>query len=274
MNIVIVGCGYLGIEVASVWKKNGHTVTATTRNPEKLGSLSKISQKSVIIKGNDEDALAPLIASNEVILVTIAADSPEHYESAYLNTAQIFRHLALEMDLPRHLIYTSSTSVYGEHHGHWVDETAKLHGKSDQAKILIEAEKHYLSLQELGWHVCLLRLSEIYGPGRELSHRVKQMEGHTLPGSGDNFTNMIHKHDCASAIDYALRHHLEGIFNLSDDDHPTRKELYDAISKKFNLPKVKWDPKHTPLHSGNKRVSNHKIKAAGFVLRSPHRILD
>ena len=274
MNIVIIGCGYLGLETASIWKKSKHHVTATTRNPEKLDALSKVAQKTIILKGNDEDELAPLIAHNEVILVTIAADNPEHYESAYLNTAQLFRHLALEMDLPRQLIYTSSTSVYGDHHGQWVDETSELFGKSDQAKILIEAENLYLSLQELGWDICLLRLSEIYGPGRELSTRVKQMEGHILPGPGDPYTNMIHKQDCASAIDYALRHDLEGIFNLSDDDHPTRKELYDAVSKKFHLPKVKWDPNHTALHSGNKRVSNHKIKAAGFALRHPHRVLD
>lgn len=274
MNIVIIGCGYIGSEVALTWKKKGHTVTATTRSPERLDLLSKVSQKSIILKGNDEDELVPLIADNDVILVTVAADSPEHYESAYLNTAQIFRHLALEMDLPRHLIYTSSTSVYGDHHGQWVDETSELHAKSEQAKILIEAEKNYLSLAELGWRVCLLRFSEIYGPGRELSRRVKQFEGHVLPGSGGHYTNMVHKADCAAAIDYSLRHHLEGIYNLSDDEHPTRKELYDAVSKKFKLPQVKWDPEHTSLHTGNKRVSNHKIKAEGFAFHHPHRVLD
>lgn len=274
MNIVIIGCGYIGMELAAMWKKKGHFVTATTRSPEKLDALSKVSQKAIIIKGNNHDEFIPLIAQNECIVVTVGADSLDQYESAYLNTAQIFRHLALEMDLPRNLIYTSSTSVYGDHHGQWVDETSELLSKSDQGKILIEAEKQYLSLQELGWNVCLFRLSEIYGPGRELSKRVKQLEGHTLPGSGDHYTNMIHKGDAASAIDYALRHHFEGIYNLADDEHPTRKELYDAISHNFHLPKVKWDPGHTALHSGNKRVSNHKIKAEGFAFRYPQRVLD
>lgn len=274
MNIVIIGCGYIGMELAAMWKKKGHFVTATTRTAEKLDALAKVSQKSIIIKGNDADELIPLISNNECIVVTIGADSADQYESAYLNTAQIFRHLALEMDLPRHLIYTSSSSVYGDHHGQWVDESSELLTKTEQGKILAEAEKQYLSLQELGWHTCLFRLTEIYGPGRELSHRIKNLEGHTLPGSGDNYTNMIHKNDCSAAIDYALRHHLEGIYNLSDDEHPTRKELYNAVSEKFHLPKVKWDPTHTALHSGNKRVSNHKIKAEGFAFRHPHRVLD
>lgn len=274
MNIVIIGCGYIGMEAAGIWKKKGFRVTSTTRSPEKLDALSKVSQKSILLKGNDEDELMPLIADNDAIIVTVAADSPEHYESAYLNTSQLIRHLALEMDMPRHLIYTSSTSVYGDHKGQWVDETSPLLAASDQGKILIETEKNYLSLEEIGWSPCILRLAEIYGPGRELSRRVKQFNGHILPGNGDHYTNMVHKTDCASALDYALRHHLEGVFNLADDEHPTRKELYDAVSHKFHLPKVKWDPTHTPLHTGNKRVSNHKIKAEGFAFHHPHRVLD
>jgi nucleoside-diphosphate-sugar epimerase len=274
MNVAIIGCGYLGSEVASLLRRKGHTVTATTRHPEKLDDLSRVAQKSAIVKGNNEDELIPLIAENDLLIVTVAADGAEHYESAYLNTSKILRHLALEMDLPRNLIYTSSTSVYGDHNGQWVDETSPLLAKSEQEKILIEAEKEYLSLQELGWNVCLFRLAEIYGPGRELSTRVKQLEGRSLPGTGDHYTNMIHKIDAAHAIDYAHRHHLEGIFNLADDVHPTRKELYDEVAKKFELKFVQWDPTHLPLHTGNKRISTHKIKSEGFAFRYPLRAID
>src|SRR5690242_11747739 len=101
MNVAIVGCGYLGSEISSIWRKKGLSVTATTRTPERLDSLAKVAQKGVVIKGNDEAEFASLIQANEVLLITVAADSPEHYESAYHDTAQIFRHLAVEMDLPR-----------------------------------------------------------------------------------------------------------------------------------------------------------------------------
>ena len=274
MNIAVIGCGYIGSAAAAFWTKRGHHVTATTRSPERLNELAKVSQKSLLIRGNDEDELVPLIANNEVILITIAADSAEHYESAYLNTAKIFRHLALEMNMPRILIYTSSTSVYGDHHGLWVDESSELRPANNAAKILVDAEKTYLSLDALGWAVSILRFAEIYGPGRELSKRVKLLEGHALPGSGDHYTNMVHKDDCASAIDYLLQHKLEGVFNLADDDHPSRKELYEMVSKKFGLPRIAWDPNLTSLHSGNKRVSNHKIKSQGFTFSHPTRVLD
>ncbi|MDE3046268.1 MAG: SDR family oxidoreductase [Verrucomicrobiota bacterium] len=273
-NIAIIGCGYLGSEVASTWRNRGAHVTATTRNPIRLEDLSKVAQKGILIKGNDEAEFAPLIAANETLLISIAAESPEHYERTYLQTAQIFRHLAIEMDLPRRLIYTSSTAVYGDHYGRWVDEESDLLATSDQARILTEAEQLYQSLAELGWHVCILRLAEIYGPGREISKRLAQLQGKPLAGTGEQHTNMVHRTDIVGAIDYALRHHLEGFYNLSDDDHPSRKELYDAVAKKFHLTPPTWDPNLTSLHPGNKRVSNHKIKAEGFNFRYPHRILD
>lgn len=272
-RIVVIGCGYIGMEAAHIWKLKGDSVTATTRTAARLEELSKVSKKAVVIKKADVESLAPLVADNDIIVVTIAADSPEDYEDAYLQTSKVLRTLALNSS-PKKLYYTSSTSVYGDHHGQWVDEESALLGKSDQAKILIETEKNFSSLKEFGWKVCILRLTELYGPGRELSKRVKNLEGHVLSGDGSQYTNMIHQKDVGAALDYALRHHLEGIYNLSDDEHPTRKQLYDAISHKFGYSHVKWDPSHTPWHSGNKRISNHKIKAEGFALHHPHRILD
>ncbi|MBI5273409.1 MAG: SDR family oxidoreductase [Chlamydiia bacterium] len=274
MNIAIIGCGYIGSETAALWKNQGHFVTATTRRSERLNDLSKCAQKTAILKGDDPELLAPLIANHEAILVSIAADSPDQYESAYLHTAQTFRHLSLEMNMPRHLIYTSSTSVYGDQRGLWVDETSPLSDQDPQTAILIETEKTYLSLAELGWNICILRLAEIYGPGRELSKRVRGLQDQALSGSGERYTNMIHKTDCALAIDYALKHDLEGIFNLADDDHPTRKELYDQIAHQFHYRTPTWDHHLPVMHSSNKRVSNHKIKAAGFSLRYPHRVLE
>ena len=273
-NICILGCGYVGSKAATDWNKKGDHITATTRHIERLDSLAKISQKSLIFKGTNEDELIPLIAGNEILLITIAPDTVEQYASAYLQTANMFRHLALEMNQPRHLIYTSSTSVYGDHHGLWVDETSPLLAKSEPAKILLETEKLYLSLAELGWNVCIFRLGEIYGPGREISRRIKQLEGHVMPGSGELYTNMVHRDDVVSAIDYSLRHDLDGVYNLVDDDHMPRIELYTTVAKKHLLPLVKWDPEHPGLRTDNKRVSNHKIKGEGFALRHPHRLLD
>ena len=84
---------------------------------------------------------------------------------------------------------------------------------------------------------------------------------------------MIHRDDAIAAIDYAIRHHLNGVYNLSDDDHPTIGHLYDQLAHHFHLPKAIWNPdQDTALL--NKRISNHKIKSEGFAFHHPHRILE
>jgi nucleoside-diphosphate-sugar epimerase len=233
MNIAIIEAGYVGREIAALWKKKGHQVTVTTRHAERLADLSQVSQKCVLFKGSDAGELASLILNNDVILVTISTDIPDEFEETYLQIAHAIRRVGLDRPLPRRLIYTSSTTVYGDHRGLWVDEESKLKLKSENGQILIEAERIFLSLEELGWNVCVLRLAEIYGPWRELSHRLRLLQGQTLHGSGKNYSNMIHRADVTAAVDYALRHKLTGIYNLADDDHPTRKDLYSQIAEKW-----------------------------------------
>jgi nucleoside-diphosphate-sugar epimerase len=272
MNIAVIGCGYIGGLVAKIWKNRGFHVTGTTRHAERLKEVTQVAQKGVLLKASDKEGLETLIADNDVILVAIGADRPEDYDSAYRQTAQIFHDLALEIDQPKRLIYTSSASVYGDHNGMHVKESSSLLTETELGKILVETEHLYQSLTKLGWHVCIFRLAEIYGPGRELSKRIQKST--PFPGTGTQFTNMIHSDDTASAIDFALRHHLEGIFNLSDDDHPTRKELFNAVADKHHLPHPHWDPHLATPHYGNKKVSNNKIKSEGFVFKHPHRELD
>jgi nucleoside-diphosphate-sugar epimerase len=273
LNIAVVGCGYIGSAAALHWTKQGHKVLGTTRNPDRLKEIAHCAQEGFLIQGDDKKEFATIISDNDVILVSVGADRPDEYDNAYLRIAQIFREIALEMKLPRRLIYTSSTSVYGDAQGQWVDEESELLPDSVQGKILAQTEQVYQSLEELGWQVCILRLAEIYGPHREITKRLKNLPN-ALPGSGSQYTNMVHKTDCVLAIDYALQHKLEGIFNLTDNDHPTRKELYESVAQKFHLPQPHWDPTRTSLHKGNKRVSNHKIKSAGFAFHFSHRVLS
>ena len=97
---------------------------------------------------------------------------------------------------------------------------------------------------------------------------------HPLPGMGNQYTNMVHREDCVRVINYTLNHHLTGVYNLADNDHPTKKELYDEISKKMGLKPVNWDPNLTSFPLQSKRVSNHKIRGAGYHFIRPFRILD
>jgi nucleoside-diphosphate-sugar epimerase len=274
MNAAIIGCGYLGSKVALELKKRKVHVTATTRTPSRLEEIAQVAQKGALIPFSpDEKDFLPILEANDLILVSIAAGSMENYDSAYRITAQIFRQIAKKIG-PKKLFYTSSTSVYGDNAGKWVDETSERLANTEQGKILIEAEDTYLSLEEYGWQVSLVRLAEIYGPGREISKKVAAMAGRPLPGNGHQYTNMVHIDDCVGGILYLNDHHLTGIYNLADEDHPLRKNFYQEVAQKHHLKAPTWDPALTGIHTGNKRVSIHKMKAAGYALRHPHRILD
>ncbi len=273
-HVAIIGCGYVGSELAKSLTKKGIIVTCTTRNRKKLPLLHKVAQTAVICKGSDEKELSLVSKDQDALIITVSAESQDDYKNAYLRTAQSLRHIALAKKSPKTLIYTSSTAVYGEQHGFWVDENSPLHPDSEAAQILLETEETYLSLAKLGWRVCIFRLAEIYGPERDLPSRVKDLENHIIPGKGDTFTNMVHVDDIIGASEYALAHSLEGIYNLADDDHPVRRELFDKLCGQLHLKPIVWDPHlAAKMARGNKRVSNHKIKAAGYVFKHPHRIL-
>lgn len=273
-QVAIIGCGYVGTELAKQLGKNGYFVTCTTRNKKKLPTLNKVAQHSAICRGSDEKEVSHIIKDQDVIVITVSADSMDAYKDTYLRTAQTLRHIALDKKKPKTLLYTSSTAVYGDQNGYWVDENSPLSPDSDAIKVLIEAEENYQSLADLGWKVCIFRLGEIYGPKRDLVKKVKELQDHVVPGKGDTYTNMVHLHDIVGACEYAINHQLEGIYNLVDDDHPIRKELFENVAMTHKLKPPAWDSKLTmKLTRGNKRVSNHKIKSAGYVLQHPHRVL-
>jgi nucleoside-diphosphate-sugar epimerase len=271
MKIAIIGCGYVGTALAMHWSNLGHRITATTRSTKKLPMLSKLVQKVRILDADDTKEISILLQENDLILVCISADNLKDYE-AYLSLALKIKQEALRLKKPKKLLFTSNAIVYGEHNGLWVDERAKLEPMTEQANILIQAEQAFLSLSDHDWKVSVLRLGEIYGPGRSLSQKVSHLVGHVLPGNGDIFTNMVHLADIVHGIHHIVQFQLTGIYNIVDDDHPTKKEFYDTLCQNFHFSPIQWDSSHPArLYNGNKRVSNHKIKADGYVFHVPHR---
>lgn len=257
MKILIIGCGYVGKAIAKRWKNKGHTITATTRRPERVDELEKICNKVILIKGHIKEALA----GQDCVLLSVAPDRQHSvdYERTYLHTAKDLCEGLKENPQIKHLLYTSSISVYGDKGGKWIDESEPLTPANTSTEFLCRAEE-LLAEQPS----CILRLGEIYGPGRDFTNRLNRLP--VFPGTGQNFINITHLENIVNALDFALENKLEGAYNLVEDLHITRKELYDQISKKYSLPPPKWDPTLKSLHGSNKRVNCDKIKNAGFQI--------
>ncbi|MBU7583227.1 MAG: SDR family oxidoreductase [Nostoc sp. TH1S01] len=273
MNIAIIGCGYVGCAVAKYWQqKMTFIVTATTTTPERIPELQTVAQKVVIAKGNDAETLQSVLQHQDVVLLSVGAKGANLYEETYLETAKTLGAILPNLPNIRQIIYTGSYSVYGDRNGATVDEDTLVEPTHASGIILRETEKVLLSAASEKLHVCILRLGGIYGNNRELIKIFSRASGTTRPGNGEDITNWIHLDDIVGAIEFARQNRLHGIYNLVDDAHLTSRELLDTLFAKHNLPTVQWDSSEKSNRPYNAKVSNQKIKDAGYKLIHPQMI--
>jgi nucleoside-diphosphate-sugar epimerase len=138
------------------------------------------------------------------------------YIETYLHTAKNLIRVLQQLPQIKHLIYTSSCSVYGDTNGEWVSEDSELAPVSQQAHVLYETEQILLQVASEQLRVCILRLGGIYGLGRMLSE-YSSLCGTSLPGTGENFTNWSHLDDIVAGIGFVIQNQLHGIYNLVND---------------------------------------------------------
>ena len=273
MKIAIVGCGYVGYQIARYWSKElSFSVTATTTTPERVTALEAVAEKVVVVRGNDPDGLKSVLRDRDILLLSVAAKNASVYKEAYLDTAQTLVSVLPETPNIKQVIYTGTYSVYGDKNGELVDETSPVTPANQNGEILAQTEEVLRSASTENTKVCILRLGGIYGLGRELIKIFGRVAGTTRPGNGKDITNWIHLDDIVAAIEFARYHQLQGIYNLVDDTHLTSRELLDRVFSQHNLPNVIWDESQKSNRPYNALVSNQKIKTAGYQLIHPQMI--
>ena len=270
-NIAILGCGYIGMALASCWDEYGHCVTGTTTRETQLPVLSQLASKAVVLKGDDAEKIESLLEGQDCILISVApkrnkAHNEEIYEKTYLATAHHLVDALSRAQSVKQVIFLSSCSIYGDRQGEWVDETSPIIPSTRRIEILAEAENKLLGTSNDERNVCILRLGGIYGPGRELVKIYGGLAGKTVPGRGDRIINWVNRDDVIAAIEFARRQHLQGIYNLVDDSQLSVREQLDLICSSHGLPDVNWDPSQENKARVSLRVSNQKLKTAGYEL--------
>ena len=270
MNFIIIGCGYVGYAVADyLYQKNTCVITATTTTPEKIPTLQKVAQKAIVLNGEDIEGLKSALQNQDTVLFSIARKGASTYQETYLQTANNLIQAIEDNTTVKQIIYTSSSSVYGDRGGSLVDEETPVQPSSESGKALRETEQILLSVSGEKLKVCVLRLGGIYGPNRELVKIYSRIAGKTLPGKGREPANWIHLDDIVGAIDFARQHRLQGIYNVVDDANFTRFEVIEKVCEKHNLEKVKWDLLSKSSRSSNAKLSNQKLKEVGYNLIHP-----
>lgn len=279
MNITIIGCGYVGTTLAEYWhQKQNYLITATTTTNERVEELEKVADKVVVMKGDDATAVQSVLQNQDVVIVSVAPISDrqvdaEGYAATYLTTAKNLVAALSNAPTLKQIIYLSSCSVYGNRNGELVDETVTISPQDKLGQILAQTEEILLAANTEKVKVCILRLGGIYGPERELGKRFVRIAGKTLPGTGENFMNWIHLDDIVSAVDFVLINQGQGIYNLVNDVTMMIRDLCDQICDRENLPQVLWNPSEPSQRDFNTRVSNQKLKAAGYKFIHPDTIV-
>ena len=165
--------------------------------------------------------------------------------------------------------YFSSTSVYGNHDGGWVDELSSTDPTTQRGILRLETEKKHFDLfQSMGFPLHIFRLPGIYGPGRSVFDKIKNNEILEIIKENHYFSR-IHVEDIAIAILKSLKNPTPGeIFNITDD-HPCQSSevtrFASTFLKKVKVKKIKFDSellnkKVQSFYKDNKRVKNEKIK--------------
>ncbi|MFT4554459.1 MAG: nucleoside-diphosphate-sugar epimerase [Chlamydiales bacterium] len=269
MNIFLLGAGYVGMTLLSSWQNPRDLFTATTTSESKLREIStqRNSTKPLLLKIDQNSNIADQLDDFDVLIITIAPTSGTSYQETYLESSQAVKKSLEKRKKPLYLIYTSSTSVYGNQKGRTVSEDDTRNPASESSKILCEVENNYLSMPNKYITTCVLRLGGIYGPDRTLESRALKMSGKELPGTGEEPTNHSYLEDITSAIEYCISHKLSGTYNLVSDDHPSRKDLYDQLCKSLKVAPPLWKTSQNKTRTTNALVSNEKIKKAGFEFK-------
>lgn len=258
MKILIVGCGFLGEAAADFFSEAGHEVLGVVRSRESAEALC----------GGAFQVVATDIAENPALPSGwIQPDWLIHCASTGGGGLETYRKVYFEgldnmvrLTSPRRTLFVSSTSVYGQTDGEWVDEDSTTEPAVETGRILLQAEA-------LIPHACVLRLSGLYGPGRSMVLGKFRDGSACLEEGGGRWINQVHRDDAARALLHAVTQNLTGIFNVTDDRPATQKEVYSWIAHHFGAPLPPEGPAnpHRPRGASNKRISNKRLKATGWA---------
>jgi nucleoside-diphosphate-sugar epimerase len=268
-TVLIAGCGFVGEAAALQFIKKGYRVVAITRSLDRADLLEQSGLHPRVVDISDPTSVQDLAIGLEETpeIVVHSASSGRGGEESYLNVyLRGMENLARSFPSSR-FIFTSSTSVYAQTDGNWVQEDSPTIPDRSTGKILLAAEQSCLNAGGV-----VLRLAGIYGPGRSI-YLKKFLEGTAiLEGGGLRWINQIHRDDAAGAIvTLSEEIHSAGIYNVVDNMPCQQRELYGWLAEATNKPLPPAGPIDYNRKRGwtSKRVSNKKLRRTGWVATFP-----
>ncbi len=267
MKILIAGCGYLGTALGIELARAGHTVWGLRRKADKppapIHALTvDLLQPQLLKKIPDPLDIACFMLSPQ-----------DHDEAAYRSTYQdalmnLLDCLKKRRPLKR-FIFVSSTSVYGQQNGEWVNENSETHPEHFSGQIMLRSEELVF---ESGLASTVLRLGGIYGPGRStLLEHVRSGKA-VLRGGPPVYVNRIHRDDAVGILTHVLKlKNPKPVYLGVDHDPAELNTVLTWLADKLNVTLAQSaasDP-HSRTRQSNKRCMNALILQSGYTFKHP-----
>jgi nucleoside-diphosphate-sugar epimerase len=262
MDKLIVGCGYLGIRVAQRWIADGSRVLAVTRAEAKASRLQSQGIEPIIADVMEPDTLCGLPSVNTV-LFAVGHDRGLGYSLRDLyvrGLRNVLDHLATSVG---RFLYISSTGVYGQADGSWVDEASPCEPTREGGRACWQAEQ-LLWGHPIGSKTVVLRMAGIYGPGRIPRGRELQA-GLPIEAPSEGYLNLIHVDDAAGAVIAADKWApLPSLYCVSDGHPVTRREYFRQVATLLGAGEPRFaeppcDSAAALRASASKRVRNQQM---------------
>ncbi len=270
-TLLSIGHGYSAAALAALLLPQGWSVIGTTRSEGRAAAIAASGAEPLIWPGTD---LAPALARATHLLTSVApvGGGDPVISGAGDAIAAAAPHL-------RWAGYLSTTGVYGDHAGGWVDEATPLTPATDRGRARAAAEAAWRELAaRSGLPLHIFRLAGIYGPGRGPFEKVRDGTARRIVKPGQVFSR-FHVEDIAQVLDASIAHPDPGaIYNLCDDDPAPPEDVLAHAAALLGLPpppEVPFDtaelsPMARSFYAESKRVRNDRIKRElGVRLRYP-----
>jgi nucleoside-diphosphate-sugar epimerase len=266
-NILIAGCGDIGNRLGVNLAADGHRVWGLKRNTATLVSQIQPLQGDLA----SPEGLALPQEKLDYIFYTAAAGgyTEAQYRAAYVDgVANLLSALTTAGQQPRRVLLVSSTSVYAQREGEWVDEASPAAATGFSGRCIREGE-------DLLWGgpypATVIRFGGIYGPGRSrLIDSLRNGTARCVPGA---YSNRIHSQDCARALQHLMTlAEPEPLYLGVDNDPALSCDVMNWLADRLGVdgPQVSVQQDDTRKRSpGSKRCSNARLRASGFEFLYP-----
>nr|ELR5133572.1 SDR family oxidoreductase [Providencia rettgeri] len=265
-KVTIVGLGWVGLPLAQALLAKGIQVVGTKTTPDGIEAARAVGIECYALKLTpeiecDSEDLTQLMVESDALVILLPPSKVN--VDQYVEAIETLVNCAVTFRVPK-VIFTSSTSVYGEQDGE-ITEKANLNGSTTSATALIRAERWLHQLPNIS--VDILRLTGLVGEKR---HAGRFLAGKTGVKGANLPVNMVHQDDVITAILLLLQQPDGGhIFNLCAPTHPTRAEFYTKAAKSIGLVPPEFIDEIN--ESGGKVINGNKIcQELGFEYQYPN----